>query len=87
MVHRHNPHLLWYNYLYADSVDYLPVAVMSVNSIPTIISVDDGLLRISLGCSGPALSFILYTDRLNAITPTTWLNNTYHTYKSVAICT
>ena len=59
MVHCHNPHLLWYSYLYADSVDYLPVAVMSVNPISTIMSVDDGLLRISSGCNGPALSFIL----------------------------
>ena len=39
-----------------------PVAAPLVLNICTVISVDDGLLRTSTGCAGPASSSILYVD-------------------------
>ena len=43
---------------------HLPVAVMSLLSTCTVISVDDGLLRTSTGCAGPSSSSTLYVDWL-----------------------
>ena len=40
----------------------LPVAAPLVLNTCTVISVDDGLLRTSTGCAGPASSSILYVD-------------------------
>ena len=37
-----------------------PIAVPSVLNTSTVISVDDGLLRISAGCAGPSFSSTLY---------------------------
>jgi len=41
------------------------VAVTPVSLTRTVISVDDGLLRTSTGCAGPAPSLTLYVDGLN----------------------
>jgi len=41
------------------------VAVFSVSLTCTVISVDDGLLRTSTGCAGPAPSLALYVDWMN----------------------
>jgi len=38
------------------------VAVFSVSLTCTVISVDDGLLRTSTGCTSPAPSLTLYAD-------------------------
>jgi len=38
------------------------VAVFWVSLTCTVISVDDGLLRTSTGCTGPAFSPTLYVD-------------------------
>ena len=38
----------------------LPVADPSVLNTSTVIAVDDGLLRTSTGCAGPASSSTLY---------------------------
>ena len=46
---------------------YSPVAVMSLLLTCTVILVDDGLLRTSTGCAGPASSSILYVDLLKMI--------------------
>ena len=43
---------------------YSPVAVMSLFSTCTVISVDDGLLRTNTGCAGPSSSSTLYADCL-----------------------
>ena len=40
------------------------VAVFSLSLTCTVISVDDGLLRTSTGCAGPASSLTLYVDWL-----------------------
>ena len=41
---------------YGNTVYYSPVAVPSVLNTCTVISVDDGLLRTSTCCAGPASS-------------------------------
>ena len=42
------------------------MAVVSKSLTCTVISVDDGLLRTSTGCAGPASSVKLYADWSNA---------------------
>jgi len=44
---------------------YSPVADLSMLVTRTVISVDDGLLRTSVGRDGPSFSLTLYVDRLN----------------------
>jgi len=51
-------------------VDQL-VAVPEVSLTCTVISVDDGLLRTSTGCAGPAFSFTLYVLCSNVTTAAT----------------
>ena len=46
---------------------YSPVAVMSLLLTCTVISVDDGLLRTSTGCTGPSSSLTLYVAWLKLI--------------------
>ena len=41
---------------------HLPVVDPSVLLTSTVISVDDGLLRTSTGCTGPSSSLTLYVD-------------------------
>jgi len=50
---------------------YSPVAVMSLLVTCTVISVDDGLLRISTGCASPLFSPTLYVGWLNLIVAAT----------------
>ena len=44
---------------------YSPVANPSLLFTVTLKSVDDGLLRTSIGCAGPAFSLTLYVVSLN----------------------
>ena len=46
-------------------VQYSPVADPSVLVTVTIIVIDDGLLRTSTGCAGPAFSITRYIVSLN----------------------
>ena len=38
------------------------MAVSAVSVTSTVVSVDDGLLRTSTGCTGPSFSSTLYVD-------------------------
>jgi len=64
---------------------YLLMAVSPVSLTCTVISVDDGLLRTSTGCAGPASSLTLYADWLKVTTVATeWcknLNDYFNNYK------
>ena len=64
---------------------YLLMAVSPVSLTCTVISVDDGLLRTSTGCAGPASSLTLYVDWLKVTTvATVWcknLNGYFNNYK------
>ena len=46
-------------------IQHSPNAVTLVLDTSIAISVDDGLLRTSAGCTAPALSVTLYVDSLN----------------------
>ena len=60
---------------------YIPaVVVLSVFIILTVISVDDGLLKISSGCTNPSLSLTLYVDCLKNTTETITLKKTNQIY-------
>ena len=41
---------------------YLPVAELPTSLTSKVISVDDGLLRTSTGCTNPSSSLTLYVD-------------------------
>ena len=68
--------ILTVNMLLKVMLVYLPVAVMLLLLTRTVISVDDGLLRISIGCAGPSFLSTLYFDFPNITVIPTNIQNT-----------
>jgi len=59
-----------------------PLAVFGISPTSTVISVDDGLLRTSTGCAGPAFSLTLYVDWLKETTITKMMKTRTHYYRA-----